>query len=365
MKKYQLIEITQKTKSFYVLVADPRVIVKLLKKYSAGEVQECQRPWEEKRVKEIAAYVENSTLGLIPNAPILNIKSGLKIEHDATGFYVLLPSTNAEYDQYENSIEAIDGQHRIRSFMEEYSKIDDTVKYDMVFTLFDRLSTNEKKQTFMTTNEKQKTVSPNLLRLFRRDLSLMPGESADIFDLTSKLNSEDYSPLKGRIMMGAEKISKGYQESQISKILKNYGAYKAVKDATNSDIELEAKIISNCLFAWSDVYAEDFSNPGKSTLTKISGIRFILTLLPTMLQILADIKRVPAKTDEFKTLIIDIRNACSGLDVFNPAEEDKETVSANFRGESLTVDFARQIADKLLDYERNQNDSSFSLTQGI
>lgn len=365
MKKYQLFEITQKEKSFYVLIADPRVIVRLLKKYAAGEVQDCQRPWEEKRVKEIAAYVESSTLGLIPNAPILNIKSGLKIEHDENGFYVFLPSTNEEYEQYENSVEAIDGQHRIRSFMKEYSKIDDSVKFDMVFTVFDRLSTNEKKQTFMTTNEKQKTVSPNLLRLFRRDLSLMAGENADIFDLTSKLNSEDYSPLKGRIMMGAEKISKGYQESQISKILKNYGAYKAVKDAANANIELEAKIISNCLNAWADVYAEDFSNPGKSTLTKISGIRFILTLLPTMLQILADIKRVPAKADEFKILINDIRNADEGIDVFNPADEDKETISANFRGESSTVDFARQIADKLLDYERNLNDSSFSLTQGI
>ena len=32
-------------------------------------------------------------------------------------------------------------------------------------------------------------------------------------------NEEDYSPLKNRIEIGSKKIKKGYQESQISKIL--------------------------------------------------------------------------------------------------------------------------------------------------
>ena len=57
MKRYNLVKVIQKDKEFYVLVADPRVIVKLLMNYKSGEEQETQRPWEEKRVREIAKYV--------------------------------------------------------------------------------------------------------------------------------------------------------------------------------------------------------------------------------------------------------------------------------------------------------------------
>ena len=366
MKKYNLTKVSQKDKEFYVLVADPRTIVKLLKEYKAGEIQDCQRPWEEKRVKEIAAFVEGRNQGLIPNAPILNIKKKeLKISNDANGYYILLPSSAEEFEFYTDSIEAIDGQHRIRSFMNDYKKIDDSVTYEIVFTLFDKLSTNDKKQMFMTTNEKQKTVSPNLLRLYRRDLSLLSGENEDIFDLTQMLNTEDFSPLKGRIMIGADKISKGYKEAQISKILKNYGVYKAVKDVSAGNMVIEARIISNCLYAWADVYAEDFSNPGQNTLTKISGIRFALSLLPIMLRILVDIKKQPANMDSFKSLIMNLREANNGYDVFNPAEEDKHDVSMQFRGESSTIALANKLGDKLLEYERNKNDEGYDVTQGI
>ena len=82
MKRYNLVKVTQKDKEFYVLVADPRVIVKLLMNYKSGEEQETQRPWEEKRVREIAKYVSGKfkdddnkkAIGLIPNAPILNMR---------------------------------------------------------------------------------------------------------------------------------------------------------------------------------------------------------------------------------------------------------------------------------------------------
>lgn len=57
MKRYNLSRVCQKGKDFYVLIADPRIIVKLLVNYKAGEEQDTQRPWEEKRVKEIARYV--------------------------------------------------------------------------------------------------------------------------------------------------------------------------------------------------------------------------------------------------------------------------------------------------------------------
>ena len=88
MKRYNLAKVQQNGKEFYVLVADPRAIVKLLVNYKSGEEQDTQRPWEEKRVREIARYVsgkfkddENKkATGLIPNAPILNVKGKIKLE---------------------------------------------------------------------------------------------------------------------------------------------------------------------------------------------------------------------------------------------------------------------------------------------
>ena len=48
MKRYDLTRVHQNGKEFYVLVADPRVIVQLLPQYKPGEEQDVQRPWEEK-----------------------------------------------------------------------------------------------------------------------------------------------------------------------------------------------------------------------------------------------------------------------------------------------------------------------------
>ncbi len=360
MRKYNLSIINQNNKQFYSLVADPRIIVKLLKKYEAGAIQENQRPWEEKRVKEIACYVKN---GLIPNAPILNITNKLKIEKDGENVYIMLPETKNEFEEYEETLEAIDGQHRIRAFMEEYNEINPTTKFELIFTLFDRLSGEEKKKTFMTTNEKQKSVPINLLRLYKKELKLMDGENAEVFDLTKALNEEDYSPLKGRIMMGAEKIKKGYQESQISKIIKKYDVYKTLKNIPNES--KRPKIISNYLKAWENYYSESFANPGKNTLTKISGIRFELTMLPYMINILCDIKGESYTEENFKKLIADLRDANSGMDVFNPAEEDRNTISEKFRGESTTVSFAQSMAENLKEYERKHAKEAFDPTAGI
>ena len=109
MKRYNLAQVHQNGKEFYVLVTDPRIIVKLLVNYKSGEEQDTQRPWEEKRVREIARYVsgkfkddENKkAIGLIPNAPILNIKGKIKLEEDDQGPFIMLPETASELASFE------------------------------------------------------------------------------------------------------------------------------------------------------------------------------------------------------------------------------------------------------------------------
>ena len=156
MKKYNLMRVNQKGKEFFVLVADPRVIVNMLVNYEAGQEQDTQRPWEEKRVREIARYVsgkfkddENKkAIGLIPNAPILNIKSKITLQTENDIPFIMLPETPLEMQDYEGVVEAIDGQHRIRAFMKEYMDVDfsPATPYQMIFSVFFQLSRNEKKK---------------------------------------------------------------------------------------------------------------------------------------------------------------------------------------------------------------------------
>ena len=88
MKKVYLNKIEQKGVTFYSMVADPRTIVKMRKNYGAGDIQDVQRPWIEKKVREIAYYIgghfrldNKKALGLIPNSPILNFKRKISVQN--------------------------------------------------------------------------------------------------------------------------------------------------------------------------------------------------------------------------------------------------------------------------------------------
>ena len=367
MKRYNLAKVQQNGKEFYMLVADPRTIVKLLVNYKSGEEQDTQRPWEEKRVREIARYVsgkfkddENKqATGLIPNAPILNVKGKIKLEEDAQGPFIMLPETASELATFEGTIEAIDGQHRIRAFMEEYIDVDfapNTV-YDMIFSVFFQLSKKDKKEIFMITNEKQVKVPGNLLRMYKRELDLLKGDEV-VYDLVCLLNSEDYSPIKNRVMIGSKKIKKGYQESQISKILNKSETYRQLEALVEDDHNKMARIISNYLTAWEQVYGVSYQDPGKETLTKISGLRYVFFLFPAMLDILLQ-RQKAASIAEFKKIIEMLPDAVEVEDVFT----DPSTSHA-YKGEGATITLAKHHITKLKAYEQKHK-SSFNIAEGI
>lgn len=366
MKKHYISKVEQNGQEFFVLVANPRIIVKMILNVAAGQEQAAQRPWNEGRVREIAKYVarkfkdndNKKSIGLIPNAPILNIKKTIEIQKDSSGYYVELPDSPSEVKNYSDTIEVIDGQHRIRAFMDEYIHIDfsDNKKYEMVFTLFDKMSEREKREIFMITNEKQVKVPGNLLRLFKRELDLLNGDEK-VFDLVEILNKEDFSPLKGRIMMGAQKITKGYQESQISRILNGSGIYKAFT-ARHLPEEKMAKVLSNYIKAWEKDYDVSYSEPGKETITKISGLRYILYLFPACLEILEGRKKT-ASVEEFLDIIKGLPSATDIEDVFT-----NESTVLSFRGETGTIQLAKDHGNQLKVHEQN-NTSNYDITEGI
>ena len=366
MKKYYIQMVQQLNNTFYCLIIDPRVIVKMIDDHKAGEIQEGQRPWLENRVREIAKYVagkfkddENKkSSGMIPNAPIINLKNSISIQKDSKGYFIKMPDCRTEFEEYKNTIEIIDGQHRVRAFMSEYidlSLSDDAV-YEMMFSVHEKLSTKEKKELFMITNEKQIKMPFNLLRMFKRELDLLKGDE-EVYDLVVSLGSEDFSPLKGRIILGANKIPKGYQESQLSKILNRSKVFTLLKSAIN-DEEMMSKIISNYLRAWEKAKDVSFSDPGKETSTKISGLRYMMYVFPTIWQILKRRKK-NASIDHFCEIIKLIPDATDTVDVFSDEES-----SLSFRGEGATIKLAQIHSEKLDNFELKTTDN-YDISEGL
>lgn len=369
MRSIELYPVRQKNVTFYTMIDDPRKVVRLFKRVKEKEVQEAQRPWSLKKVKEIAAFVAGRlkmsesyrATGLLPNAPILNVADKLEIKtNEVTGrTYLLFPETEEEFAEYQNCIEAIDGQHRLLAFAADLRDplLSDSTTYQMIFSVFDRLSVNEKKELFMITNEKQTKVDNNLLRLLKKALNLL-GDNEAVFDLVEQMDKEDFSPLKGRIMIGAESITKGYKEGQLSKILLGSGAFDKLNKLTDGDQELMCKVLSNYLKAWEEVYHVTFRLPGKETLTKISGLRYILYLLPDILDILGQQGQV-ASVENLCRLIENIPAATEVENVF-----EDEQLSLAFRGEGATVKLAKDHGKELYLYTQ-QTSETFNPTAGL
>lgn len=369
MKRIPLTTVCQKSSVFYAAVVDPREVVPIMKYAEAEDVQESQRPWSKKKVQEIAEYVmgcltldkqKYNVNGLLPNAPIINLIGKFEIMHDENDIpYILFPENEEEQNAYSGCIEVIDGQHRLLAFAPDLRDplFSDDTPYQMIFSVFCKLTEDEKKELFMVTNEKQTKIEGNLLRLMRKALCLL-GHNEEYFDLVCKMNAEEISPLKGRIMIGANKVKKGYKEGQLSKILEQSTVYDRLEAENFDSINSKCKLLSTYLKAWESVYKVSFQSPSDSALTKISGIRYILYLLPAFFDILKSNKTSPNEKS-FKEIIQKLPLATGIHDVFtDPA------ASLAFRGGGATVKLAKEHSTMLIKYV-TATKPNFDLSEGF
>lgn len=388
MKKVFVNKVEQKDLVFYSMVMDPRLVAKVRRKYTAGEKQDVQRPWVEKKVKEISeyvagkAYVEGKkSLGIIPNAPIINLKGNLKVQSEIvsysengksltkTQYYILFPETESEFSKCENNLEIIDGQHRVIAFDSDY--LDPTFKdgttYEMIFSVFDNITDNQRKELFMVTNEKQDKVESNLLRYIKKSLGLLVGDDEVIYDLLSSLNKESSSPLYGRIMFGSDKIKKGYKENQLSKIFKLYGVKKfydttllpRAKDNTSIATQNFVIIVNNYISAWEECSNVSFQDPASDTITKISGIRYIFCIFNDICNKILNSKDKLTKENFVKVLktfpkALDLENIKCVFCDDEGGDSSNEMVKQrglSFHGESSTVALAKDDLQKVLAFD--------------
>lgn len=280
MKKVYLQEIIQYNDKCYIGKIDPRELVRVATKIEIGETQTAQRPLNGKRIKDIAKYVGNEH-GILPSTLTLATNNNsFELKKDSNNiFYIEFPETDEEFKNYINTIDVMDGQHRLYSFDENIQLIDSNAKYEIGFTLYFKPTILERQKIFVVCNEKQEKVSGNLLMWFRDKLKMLSENEKRYYMLVDSLNNN--YPLQGRIIMGAEKVKNGIKAKELMKIIeKSKLCDLSIKSKQLSDEEI-IKIVSTYLSAWEKAVGFSFSKTSKVTgpATKISGLRFMLFTL--------------------------------------------------------------------------------------
>lgn len=223
------LRVSQPMGVFYVTVLPARLLMQVCfsdqlritgQSESSYELEGNQRELEEKRLHAIAKYVSRADSSF-PNTIILAANSIPKDppldedrddqanEVDDRWIVSAGPSDTSHTITIPNNSKAvavIDGQHRLRSF--EFAS---TERLDMplVCSVFFDLNNSLQAQLFATINSNQKPVSKSLTyELFGYNIFDEPEDSWSpdklaVF-LTRKLNTEEGSPVRGRIAIAPE-----------------------------------------------------------------------------------------------------------------------------------------------------------------
>ncbi|WP_022778282.1 DGQHR domain-containing protein [Butyrivibrio sp. AE3009] len=353
MRKIYVFEVTQHNMKRYVGKAPAKDFVRLATTVELSAVQEAQRPINPKRLEEISQFVQSD--GTLSTSVVIGTKNDLlNVKKDKNTkipelFYIDFPETEEEFNEFKNSFDIMDGQHRLFSFLPDYIKIGDDVTFEITFEMYIKPTLREKRIIFKNTNEKQEKVASNLLMWFREKLNMLSGKEQSYHGIVSLLNNETVSPLKGRIIMGAEKVTGGLKAQQVITILdksdiKNIGG-------NNLDEEKMLQLISNYLHGWEQAVGTKISDRDAQygPFSKISGLRFMILMLPTFFE---QAKNERATFDEtyiknkINTLFSD--NGIAPSDVFDKNSAYYKSLGGNpFGGETPITMLAKDWSNKL------------------
>ena len=282
MKKLYLQKIMQYDTICYIGKIDPRELVKVAVKVEMGEIQDAQRPLSKKRVKDIANYVDKDR-GILPNTLTIATKDEhykvSKVDNLDGIFYIDFPESGNEFMEFSETIDVMDGQHRLYSFADETRTINDNEKYEIGFTLYLKPTLQERRQIFVSCNEKQEKVNNNLLMWFKEKLNMLSKDDSEYFKLVSALSQE--FPLKGHVIISSEPIKKGVKAKQIIEALKKSQFDDILVNGKKLSQEQQIKIIREYLAAWQNVVGFSFTDTkDKSPAVKMAGLTYMLLLLP-------------------------------------------------------------------------------------
>lgn len=282
MKTIILQKIVQHGKECYIGKADPRDLVRIAKNIGMSEIQDAQRPLSETKVKDIAKYVDSSE-GILPNTITIATKDDrIKVIYDEENqrLYTEIPSDESEFPGYDDAIDVMDGQHRLYSFRSDIRKINDNELFEIGFIMYITPSLAERQAIFITCNEKQDKVNSNLLMFFREQLGLISQAEKEDFDLVNQL-SNTY-PLKGKIIMSAEKITNGFKANQVIDAFRAARVNSITKKQKPLSMNEKVSVITTYLKAWETVVGFSFTKSSAKTAgpaIKMAGFRYMMFLL--------------------------------------------------------------------------------------
>lgn len=363
MKKVYLIPVSQHDSTFYIGKYDPRKIVKMTDPaIDVNKLQEAQRPLDKKHLQEISDYTSHDKQGILPSSILIATKETdklvLKTEvvSGKTNYYIEFPDSKAELEDYSDTIDVIDGQHRLFAFNEKYRDPDfkDSEKYELPFSIFITPTIFVRRKLFTITNEKQKAVSPNLLLYLKSMLGMLDSAEEIYLPLVKALNDECMSPLKGRIVISAEKKTKGYKAKELIKIFNKAKLAEIIINGSPISKEDLSKALSRYIKGWENRYQVSYKSPGKETMTKISGLRYIILLFETFFDHSIN-TREPFDVKFVEGVIQDLENAkqlSEGQTLFDN--------SVLFRGEGATVKIAADDANLLKSHLAKKATDSFN-----
>lgn len=357
MRKIKLEKVRQNRMEFFSGKADPRVMVRMADDIQVGSIQDAQRPLKQKHLKEIAEFVGQNSRSVLPGVMIATKKNenGILLtlqsedvtviyadgtRETETRYYMEFPETEEEIARCRGTLNIIDGQHRIFSFRDDFRspEFKDSTVYELTFGLFITPDKSERQMLFMVTNEKQEAVDPNLLYYLQDQLGLLNERERQERRLIEKLNYEDASPLKGRIILNAETIKRGYKARELRKILRRTFPDGMLGLDMLAGVDSRFDVICRYLEGWESYYGLSFAHPEKDTMTKISGLRYILWLFPFFWEYAYQHKeRFNAGYVRDMVLIL---NDC--VEESRESEGDVFNVSDNFRSETSTRDAAKR-----------------------
>ena len=284
MKKIYLQKIKQFGTECYIGKIDPRPLVNVATQVGMSQTQDAQRPLNEKRVKDIATYV-GTERGILPNTLTLATKdTSFEIHaiNDCTDlFYIDFPTKKSEYANFKEKIDVMDGQHRLYSFQDNICLLPTDTVYEIGFTLYIIPTLIERRKIFISCNEKQEKVSPNLLLWFKEKLNMLQDDEKEFFNIVSCLCQE--YPLKNHIIMSAEIIKNGVKGKQVMAALKQAKVNDLTVVGNPLTTEQKVKVICLYLIAWENVTSFNFNSSSKkeagAALT-MAGLKYMLLLLP-------------------------------------------------------------------------------------
>lgn len=288
MKNIYLLEVKQHGMKRYVGAAKAKDLVRLATTVELQATQDAQRPINPKRLSEIADFV--SADGTLSTSIVIGTKDDrikvcpANVKGIPELFQMSFPETEAEFEKYKDAFDIMDGQHRLFSFLKDYSKLTDDEVFEITFEMYIMPTMRERRLIFKNTNEKQEKVASNLLMWFREKLNMLNEKEQTYHAVVTLLNTESRSPLKGRIIMGAEKITGGFKAEQIITIL-DKADIKNISSAPLSN-EKMLTLISEYVAGWENAVGSKIVDRDKDVgaFSKMAGLRFTIAMLPTFFE---------------------------------------------------------------------------------